>query len=119
MDGQCSTNMCELEQSMKWRGTAQLAWEFEALDRPTAVRYLGDVLNGIEAGSEDDYQGHFDFRLSELTDEPPPVPGRPMYVARKSSVLQASDHIAVARSKTMAKRIANALNKHQPTDDGV
>ena len=115
--------MCELEQSMKWRGTAQLAWEFEALDRPKAVRYLGDLLDGIEAGSEDDYQGYFDFRLSELTDEPtdepPLVPGRPMYVARKSSVLQASDHIAVARSKTMAKRIANALNKHQPTDDGV
>ena len=85
---------------MKWRGTAQLAWEFEALDRPTAVRYLGDLLDGIEAGSEDDYQGYFDFRLSELTDpppdEPPLVPGRPM-----------------------AKRIANVLNKHQPTDDGV
>ena len=51
---------------MKWRGTARLAWEFEALDRPTAVRHLGDLLDGIESGSEDDYQGHFDFRLSEL-----------------------------------------------------
>ena len=54
---------------MKWRGTAQLSWEFDALDRRTAVLYLRDLLDRIEAGSDDDYAGHFDFRLSPITDE--------------------------------------------------
>lgn len=38
-------------------------------------------------------------------------PGEPLFVAVKSAVMAGKDHIATAVSKTMAKRIAAALNK--------
>jgi hypothetical protein len=41
------------------------------------------------------------------------------FVAVKSTVMQGAIHIATACSKTMAKRIANALNKHTPNREGV
>jgi hypothetical protein len=62
------------------------------------------------------------LEIDEAPDEGPLTDGdsrRLPYIAKKTSVLQGSDHIAVARSKTMAKRIANALNKHTPNDEGV
>lgn len=47
------------------------------------------------------------------------LPPEKRFVAVKSAVMQGSEHIATAKSKTMAKRIANALNKHKPNDEGV
>jgi hypothetical protein len=47
------------------------------------------------------------------------LPPERRFVAVKSAVMQGTDHIATAKSKTMAKRIANALNKHRPNSEGV
>lgn len=44
---------------------------------------------------------------------------QPKFVAVKEAVMRGQEHIATARSKTFAKRIANALNKHVPNDEGV
>lgn len=41
------------------------------------------------------------------------------FVAIGTAVLQGASTIARAISKTMAKRIANALNKHTPNREGV
>ena len=41
------------------------------------------------------------------------------FVAVRQSVLLGARTIARAISKTMAKRIANALNHHQPNSEGV
>jgi hypothetical protein len=41
----------------------------------------------------------------------PGEPAEPLFVAIKSAVMAGKDHIATACSKTMAKRIAAALNK--------
>ncbi|HET6220150.1 MAG TPA: hypothetical protein VFE27_24190 [Acidobacteriaceae bacterium] len=46
-------------------------------------------------------------------------PHEPKIVAIGSSVLMGARVIARAVSKTMAKRIANALNKHIPNREGV
>jgi hypothetical protein len=43
----------------------------------------------------------------------------PKFVAVGPAVLQGARTIARAVSKTMAKRIANALNKHTPNREGV
>jgi hypothetical protein len=51
-----------------------------------------------------------------------PDPNRPpptLFVAISTSVMLGRHHIATAISKTMAKRIANALNRHKPNDEGV
>jgi hypothetical protein len=41
------------------------------------------------------------------------------FIAKGPSVLMGAKTIARAISKTMAKRIANALNKHTPNREGV
>jgi hypothetical protein len=41
----------------------------------------------------------------------PDEPTEPIFVAIKSAVMAGKDHVATACSKTMAKRIAAALNK--------
>lgn len=43
----------------------------------------------------------------------------PLFVAVKLAVMRGSEHIATAVSKTMAKRIANALNRHTTNSEGV
>jgi hypothetical protein len=48
------------------------------------------------------------------TPRPPPI-----FVAYKSMVLRGGEMIARACSKTMAKRIANALNEHKTNSEGV
>jgi hypothetical protein len=44
---------------------------------------------------------------------------KPLFVAVKSAVMRGAEHIATACSKTMAKRIVNALNHHKPNSEGV
>lgn len=61
-------------------------------------------------------------RPPKLPAEPPPALGQlpaGQFVAVKSHVMKGSVQVAVARSQTMAKRIANALNRHQPNREGV
>lgn len=41
------------------------------------------------------------------------------FVAVHDRVMQGARRVALACSKTMAKRIANALNKHTPNREGV
>ena len=41
-----------------------------------------------------------------------------LFVAYGHGVKQGSEQIALAKSKTMARRIANALNKYKPNDKG-
>lgn len=41
-----------------------------------------------------------------------------IFVAIKRAVMRGSECIAVALSHTMARRIANALNRYKPTDKG-
>lgn len=40
------------------------------------------------------------------------------FVAIKTTVMRGSEHIALAVSHTMARRIARALNKHKPNEKG-
>ena len=47
------------------------------------------------------------------------APDSLQFVAVKSAVMRGSEHIATAVSKTMAKRIANALNRHKTNSEGV
>jgi hypothetical protein len=42
-----------------------------------------------------------------------------VFVAVHEAVMLGPKHIATARSKTMAKRIAAALNAHTPNREGV
>jgi hypothetical protein len=49
--------------------------------------------------------------------DPPPKPAQ--FVAVDQSIMQGARHIATAISATMAKRIARALNLHQPNERGV
>ena len=44
---------------------------------------------------------------------------RPQFVAVHCSILQGARTVARAISKTMAKRIANALNRHIPNREGI
>lgn len=55
--------------------------------------------------------------IAELTDHI--VPLQVPFVAIGPAVMQGQERAATARSKTMAKRIANALNKHTPNREGV
>jgi hypothetical protein len=48
----------------------------------------------------------------------PAEPGEPLFIAIKSAVMAGKDHVATACSKTMAKRIAAALNKARREKDG-
>ena len=57
------------------------------------------------------------IRVSDASDPERPAPA--LFVAVKRSVMLGAQHIATAISKTMAKRIANALNKHKPNSEGV
>lgn len=58
-----------------------------------------------------------------VSPDPPPAASAasaaPRFAAIKASVLQGSTTVARAASKTMAKRIANALNKYKPNKEGV
>ena len=54
-----------------------------------------------------------------LTVSPPNPPPRPQFVAVHCSILQGARTVARAISKTMAKRIANALNRHIPNREGI
>jgi hypothetical protein len=47
-------------------------------------------------------------------DKPPPAP----FVGIDRAVMQAAKCVAVACSHTFAKRIARALNKHEPNERG-
>lgn len=48
-----------------------------------------------------------------------PKQEKPKFVAVKEAVMRGSEHIGTMRSKTMAKRTANALNRYTPNDEGV
>ena len=52
-----------------------------------------------------------------MTSESPPKPLQ--FVAAREIVYHGAREVARAISKTMAKRIANALNRHQPNKEGV
>jgi hypothetical protein len=41
------------------------------------------------------------------------------FVAIRATIMRGGQHIATARSHTMAKRIANALNRYIPSREGV
>lgn len=43
----------------------------------------------------------------------------PSFVGVKRAVMRGDECVATACSKTMAKRIANALNRHKPNLEGV
>lgn len=61
-------------------------------------------------------------RVIQLSAEPLSIAGEspaPKFVAIGSRVMQGNIQRAVACSKTFAKRIANALNKHVPNREGV
>jgi hypothetical protein len=65
-----------------------------------------------------DHRGFFSAAVTDPLAVPaPPAPGspdeptEPLFVAIKSAVMAGKDHVATACSKTMAKRIAAALNK--------
>jgi hypothetical protein len=46
-------------------------------------------------------------------------PQVPRFVGIKNAVMRGSECVAVACSKTFAKRIANALNNHKVNSEGV
>lgn len=48
-----------------------------------------------------------------------PKQPKPQFVSVNNVVMRGSERICVAVSGTMAKRIARALNLHQPNDRGV
>jgi hypothetical protein len=49
---------------------------------------------------------------------PPPPRRLPLFVAAGCNVIRADEPICVCRSKTMAQRIAHALNEYVPGDRG-
>jgi hypothetical protein len=57
--------------------------------------------------------------MSTTPPRPPPPPPGTKFIAVKCAVMFGYKHIATAVSKTMAKRIANALNNHKPNREGV
>ena len=67
-------------------------------NRPTGSSDSGQGLNATQSSS---------------------APDAVRFVAVKSAVMRGSEHVATAVSKTMAKRIANALNRHKPNSEGV
>lgn len=48
----------------------------------------------------------------------PAIPPAPIFVAWDYSVRRGGEEIAISHSKTMAKRIANALNAYAPDERG-
>lgn len=50
---------------------------------------------------------------------PPPIASKTLFVAVRNAVMHGARCIATACSNTMAKRIAAALNTHQPNRRGV
>ena len=59
------------------------------------------------------------LRQSAASRAPIPFRESPFFVHIGKSVMRGAQCVAVACSKTMAKRIANALNRHQPNKEGV
>ncbi len=55
-------------------------------------------------------------QVCRITDASDPVP---KFVGVRDAVMRGSQWIATACSRTMAQRIANALNKHVPNRKGV
>ena len=55
--------------------------------------------------------------IPKLPTSPPPEPHQ--FVAVGLAIMQGARHVATAVSSTMAKRIALALNLHQPYERGV
>lgn len=55
--------------------------------------------------------------MNNVNNSPPAE--EPKFISLGPSVIQGARVIARAISKTMAKRIANALNKHIPNREGV
>ena len=49
---------------------------------------------------------------------PSDLAGRPFYSAEGYDVQHGAQQIAIAKSKTLAKRIANALNEYSPNERG-
>ena len=54
-----------------------------------------------------------------MPEKPAPAPPPPRFVNVKNAVMQGATCVAVACSKTFAKRIANALNNHKVNSEGV
>lgn len=52
-------------------------------------------------------------------DDGEPLKPGPMFVCIRRAVMLEGECVAVAKSKTFAKRIANALNNHKPNREGV
>lgn len=57
--------------------------------------------------------------VADLLREPSQKDSALQFVAKHNNVLQGSARVAVAVSKTFAKRIAKALNEHVPNREGV
>lgn len=55
----------------------------------------------------------------ELPTTPLPIASKTLFVAVRNAVMHGARCIATAYSNTMAKRIAAALNNHQPNRRGV
>ena len=49
----------------------------------------------------------------------PPSPGRPVFKGDKYNVTLRDEVVAVAKSRTYADRIANALNQYNPNERGI
>jgi hypothetical protein len=71
---------------------------------------------GNFAGASPQTAGGGAMTNRDLCDYNPPPP---KFVAIRATVMRGAELIARAVSKTMAKRIANALNKHAPNREGV
>ncbi len=63
-----------------------------------------------------DAPGYYPGRVCPACDRPAQTP--PRFVAIEKNVMRGSDNWAVARSRTFAKRIANALNHYNPNEKG-
>jgi hypothetical protein len=48
----------------------------------------------------------------------PVLKPQPLFVAIRTVVMRGSEYIATATSSTMARRIANALNRYKPNEKG-
>jgi hypothetical protein len=49
----------------------------------------------------------------------PPSPGRPRFTGEKFNVVLRGEVVCVAKSRTYADRIANALNLYNPNERGI
>lgn len=76
--------------------------------------------NLIAYGSDRDHMGCIEnaLRNAELWPGPDVAPPPPKFTAIGMQILRGSDSIARAISSTMARRIANALNRYQPNSRG-